>query len=276
MNKENSILGFQGKYKFLSNFWEVEVYLEGQDKPYLSVENAYQASKTTDHKVRELIRKYSPEDAKTLGQNMIIRPDWNDELRIKTMRELLHQKFDCCNVELVQKFLATGDAMLVESNNCDGKRASHLGKLLMEVRFALVLEKGLIHNFLVNNTSSKAIAEDLGISEKKLYQKQQAYNLLYIYPTGAPTQSANWDEAIKFMEENSRKALDGFPFFAPFPQMYGGQEYEIITMSGEKYTASVDDSREFMSEGLEWKTIGKKRDGNKDRYSVVAWKLLLK
>jgi hypothetical protein len=183
---EKSILGFQGKYSFLSNFWEVRIYLEGQDEPYSSVENAYQAQKTTNPKLREIIRKCSAEEAKTLGQNIIIRPDWNNELRITTMRELLSQKFSCHNVELVQRLLATGDAKLVESNNwgdtffgiCDGKGANHLGELLMEVRSTLISEKNIILNFLADNASSKEIAKHFGISESMLHCKQQAYNIL--------------------------------------------------------------------------------------------------
>ncbi len=189
MNKK-IILGFKGEHRFLSNFWEVKIYLEGETEPYLSVENAYQASKTTDLKLRELIKKYSPGEAKTLGKNMIIRHDWNDELRIKTMRELLLQKFDSRDAELVQKLLYTGDSKLIEENNwgdtffgvCDGKGTNHLGKLLMDVRSALSSEKNVIHNFLVNKIRPKTIAEYLNISERTLYRKKQAYDLLHITP----------------------------------------------------------------------------------------------
>ena len=91
-----------------------------------------------------------------------------------------------------------------------------------------------------------------------------------------PTQSANWDIVSTFIEQNPKKRIEGFPFSVPFPEMYGGQEYEIITVSGEIYTARVDASREFMSEGLEWKTIGNKRDGNKEKSDVAAWRLIPK
>jgi predicted house-cleaning noncanonical NTP pyrophosphatase (MazG superfamily) len=58
--------------------------------------------------------------------------------------------------------------------------------------------------------------------------------------------------------------------------MYGGQEYELILSNGEKCKARVDDSREFMSEGLEWKlltsTDNYSANTNVEQYVVVAWK----
>jgi len=77
---------------------------------------------------------------------------------------------------------------------------------------------------------------------------------------------------MQFTEQNPGKKIEGFLGSVPFPTMYGGQEYKIITTNGEKYTARVDASREFMSEGLEWKTLGENRDGNIEKYYIVAWK----
>lgn len=88
------------------------------------------------------------------------------------------------------------------------------------------------------------------------------------------TQSPNWDEVKEFITQSAGKRINGFPFNIPFPTQYTGKIYEIITVSGELYMAKVDDSNEFMSEGLEWKTIGADRDGNKPKAVVAAWKLL--
>jgi predicted NAD-dependent protein-ADP-ribosyltransferase YbiA (DUF1768 family) len=45
-----AITSFKGKYGFLSNFMDAKVMLDGMEYP--SVENAYQAAKTTDPYVR--------------------------------------------------------------------------------------------------------------------------------------------------------------------------------------------------------------------------------
>lgn len=148
MNIEK-IEGFQGEYRFLSNFWPVSIFLEGQNEPYPSVENAYQASKTLSIKLREEIRNLTAGKAKKIGQTLVLRNDWNNDLRIQTMKSLLIQKFDGRNPELVEKLLATGNAEIIEANTwgdtffgvCDGKGENHLGKLLMEVRNNLFIKK---------------------------------------------------------------------------------------------------------------------------------------
>lgn len=85
-------------------------------------------------------------------------------------------------------------------------------------------------------------------------------------------QSDNWEEISEFIKQHPKVRIPGFPFSLTWPKMYGGQIYEIITVAGEIYTAKVDDSREFSSEGLEWKTI----DGNKTQAVVAAWKKIEK
>lgn len=91
------------------------------------------------------------------------------------------------------------------------------------------------------------------------------------------SKSSNWDEVEKLFQKGKpteKELRTLFPERVFFPQMYGGQEYEILTFSGEKYKARVDDSREYMSEGLEWKKLSE--PGNLEMYYVVAWKLLLR
>lgn len=84
----------------------------------------------------------------------------------------------------------------------------------------------------------------------------------------------DWLLENETIPESESELCSAFPFRVPFPKMYGNQKYEIITVSGEKFTARVDDAREFSSEGLEWKTLGEKRDGNKTKAVVVAWRLI--
>lgn len=79
-------------------------------------------------------------------------------------------------------------------------------------------------------------------------------------------QSQSWE---KYKDYNSKERISGFPFNEGFPKMYGGKIYDLIDVNGERHKARVDDSREFMSEGLEWKIIGRP---NIERWCVVAWK----
>ncbi len=85
------------------------------------------------------------------------------------------------------------------------------------------------------------------------------------------TQSSGWDYFYDLVKQNPGKRLSGFPFNEKFPKMYSGKKYQIILVSGIIIDAKVDDSREFMSEGLEWKTL----DGNKSQSLVAAWNLLV-
>lgn len=83
-------------------------------------------------------------------------------------------------------------------------------------------------------------------------------------------QSENWDHFHDLVQKNPGQRLEGFPFGEKFPTVYIGKKYQIILVSGEIMEAKVDDSREFMSEGLEWST----KEGNKRQAVVAAWKLL--
>lgn len=68
------INSFQGQYRFLSNFWPVEVEFEGE--LYNSTEIACQAAKTNDLALRKLFLNKTPGQAKRLGKMFVLRPDW--------------------------------------------------------------------------------------------------------------------------------------------------------------------------------------------------------
>jgi ribA/ribD-fused uncharacterized protein len=142
---KNQIDSFQGEYRFLSNFWPVNIYYDGLMYP--TVEHAYQAQKTVLKGIRQKIANLEkPGDAKRLGEELEllrkVRLEWNDEFKISIMNSLLKQKFSTGNHELLQKLLATGDAELIEGNTwgdtfwgvCEGKGENLLGKILMEIR----------------------------------------------------------------------------------------------------------------------------------------------
>jgi ribA/ribD-fused uncharacterized protein len=127
-----------GNFKWLSNFYMVEVEYDGEIYP--STEHAYQAAKTMLPAERREIQTASTcGKSKRLGQKVKLRPDW-EEIKVEVMRDLLRQKF--AQPDLRQKLLATGDQHLVEGNTwedyfwgvCNGRGLNHLGRLLMDVR----------------------------------------------------------------------------------------------------------------------------------------------
>lgn len=133
------ITSFFGEYRFLSNFWPCEVFLDGM--LFKSVEHAYVAAKTEDLMIRSIIQNIqTPSQAKHYGRTVRLRKDW-EEVKLPIMRNLLEQKFQ--NPELKQLLQKTKPMQLIEGNSwgdkfwgqCplgDGK--NHLGKMLMEIR----------------------------------------------------------------------------------------------------------------------------------------------
>ena len=112
MDQKQIIDRFIGKYSFLNNFYQSSIWFEG--KQYKTCEHAYQASKTLDIKLREIIqRAQSPLEAKKLGQSLHVREDW-EEIKIDIMRFLIKEKFT--NPFLRHLLLSTGDTDLVMNN----------------------------------------------------------------------------------------------------------------------------------------------------------------
>lgn len=134
------IKGFFGRYRWLSNFWEVPVTYCGRIYP--TAENAYQAAKVEDL-TEELAKKFTsmtPGGAKRLGKRVKLKANW-DKIKFAVMREILVSKF-CGDDTLRRQLIATGDAYLEETNSWGDKcwgvyrgvGDNNLGKLLMEIR----------------------------------------------------------------------------------------------------------------------------------------------
>ena len=131
------IYGFTGKYRWLSNFPDCEVVVDGVIYP--SVECGYQASKTNDMTERAKFIGIRSSEAKKLGPKVTLRPDW-EHIKIDIMRNLLVQKFS--REPFRNKLLATGSAYIEETNwwgdtfwgVCNKKGENVLGKLIMEIR----------------------------------------------------------------------------------------------------------------------------------------------
>ena len=142
---DTHILGFFGKYRWLSNFHMCPLSYKGVSFP--SAEHAYQAMKSEDPEVWRLVANLpTPEEAKSWGRTRIqLRKGWVDEnIRYIEMRKIVRRKFSQ-NLELLDLLLATEDLVLVEANYwndtywgvCRGSGENRLGVILMDVRRSL-------------------------------------------------------------------------------------------------------------------------------------------
>ncbi|WP_165968582.1 NADAR domain-containing protein [Saccharopolyspora elongata] len=144
-----SIDGFQGVFRFLSNFSPDPVVCRGGLR-YPSAEHAFHGGKTNDQRLRERIAAApTPREAKRLGQQLSLSSlqDWNDRGRHLVMTAVLRAKFS--DRVLAARLLATGDAVLIEGNRhhdqfwgacgcrtdrCIGPGQNWLGRYLMALR----------------------------------------------------------------------------------------------------------------------------------------------
>jgi len=148
---------FEGRYRFLSNFYPCDI--EHQGIKYPSVEHFYVAMKVNDEQLikgkyytpgdyREMIASIpSPGEIKRIGRLAKLRSDW-DTQKLKVMNWGVRQKFKN-HEDLKEMLLATGNEELVEGNwwkdvywgVCNGIGENHLGKILMEVRNEIINNK---------------------------------------------------------------------------------------------------------------------------------------
>ncbi len=106
-------------------------------------------------------------------------------------------------------------------------------------------------------------------SDQKQTVSQRAKTIKQNPDSKAPEQSPSWDKINRQLKtlRNGEK-INGYPFKEGFPKITPvGRRYEIIFASGEKKIATVDYSRESVSEGLQWKA-GRSYENS----DVAAWK----
>lgn len=138
MNKQ-VIDRFDGKYFFLSNFYEAPVEYMGYE--FQSNEAAFQGAKCPS-RIEEFIG-LPPNKAKRLGRKVELRQDW-EAVKDSVMYEICLNKFTRYT-DLKDKLLATGEAELIEGNYwhdyywgvCEGKGLNKLGNILMKIRSEL-------------------------------------------------------------------------------------------------------------------------------------------
>lgn len=146
MTKINTISSFRNDYGFLSNFYQIPLYVNGER--YKSVEHAYQANKTLNVDARKLIQEAkTPSEAKKLGKAIQLRSDW-EQVKYDLMLSFVRAKFN--NPILKCMLVSTGDAQLIQENSwndttwgiCKGVGKNLLGKILMQVRDEINKEQG--------------------------------------------------------------------------------------------------------------------------------------
>lgn len=146
MSDHRVIDRFRGSYEFLSNFYPARIEFDGI--VYYNAEAAYQAQKCAVRADRAQFAGLYGDEAKSLGRKVPLRSDWN-AVKLPLMERIVREKF-FANPHLARRLLATGAAELREGNPWrdtywgvdfkTGEGENHLGKLLMDVRRALVEE----------------------------------------------------------------------------------------------------------------------------------------
>lgn len=140
---QKPIMGFQGEYRWMSNFWTAPITVTGFK--YQNTEAAYQAAKTINLMHREQFEYMTGAQAKSAGKRVTLRKDW-DFVKLEVMELVLRAKF-MTHPDLAAKLIATGDRNIVELNTwgdthwgqIKDKRGNLvgnniLGKLLMNIR----------------------------------------------------------------------------------------------------------------------------------------------
>ena len=139
---------FEGKYAFLSNFYNCPVEYDGLK--YQNSEAAFHAQKTLDKEKRKEFTDLNPSESKKLGRKIDLRADWED-IKTDVMYGVCLAKFTQ-NEDLKKKLLATDGVLLIEGTywhdntwgNCYCEKCKNivgenrLGKILMQIREELI------------------------------------------------------------------------------------------------------------------------------------------
>lgn len=144
VHDECNVKGFFGDYRWLSNFGQAQIQLDGVAYP--SVEIAYQAAKHAPEDRNYFFNCTSRDSIAYNRQNpptFYTEEEW-ETVKVEVMRFLLEQKFNPeLNPQNAQRLQETGNKYLEETNwwgdtfwgkdlNDNGKNT--LGQLIMEIR----------------------------------------------------------------------------------------------------------------------------------------------
>lgn len=152
-----AITSFQGTYRFLSNFYILQIPVIFEGLEFFTTEAAYVASKTVDLSLRKEIQRMSPGKAKRFGarifeEELSPNPVWSDTYKLFVMEDLVFQKFSK-DSDLGILLTETYPRKLIEGNtwhdnffgicscgNCPTEKTrppeeqNNLGKISMHVR----------------------------------------------------------------------------------------------------------------------------------------------
>lgn len=150
---------FQGKYRWLSNFWPCDVDL--YEETYPSVEHAYQSAKSNSIFWKNYCQKTpNPGKVKRESTKVHLIDNWNTK-RVDIMRELIDKKFN--KDPFMSLLIDTKGIYLQEGNKWNDtfwgvdldtdKGKNILGRLIMEKRDMLLLKnnKGLLFDIMEGN-----------------------------------------------------------------------------------------------------------------------------
>jgi N-glycosidase YbiA len=124
---------------FMSNYYKARFYIYG--RWWICVEAPYQAKKCVNPADFDAIHQATKaNDARNLGQQVEMRPDWND-IRVDVMYECCLAKF-LQHKDLRDQLMATGEEELIEDSPYDsfwgcgpkGDGKNMLGQVLMRIR----------------------------------------------------------------------------------------------------------------------------------------------
>ncbi|MFD8248150.1 NADAR family protein [Nocardia sp. NPDC059691] len=136
---------FRGEHEYLSNFSDYPA--EYADVWFPTAEHAFAAAKTTNPRwVEQIEAAATPGEAKKLGRQLPLRPDW-EQVKPAVMAEILRDKFTR-DPRLRDLLVSTGDQLLIEGNDWNDDYwgrclrpglvtpagANMLGRTLMQVR----------------------------------------------------------------------------------------------------------------------------------------------
>lgn len=136
---DSPILGFDGEYRWLSNFYHLQYPIDYAGITFKTAENMYQAMKCVRIEDVRYISYLSPGQAKRVGKLVEIDPLFEDN-KVAIMDHILRIKFN--QPKFKSLLLSTGNRYIEETNTwgdtfwgvCNGVGENNLGKLIMNIR----------------------------------------------------------------------------------------------------------------------------------------------
>lgn len=216
-NTKLTIYNFKNEYHWLSNMYTHGAIID-DGIYYYSVESYYQAQKSTKLGVRYQISKLPPYDAKTVGNGVKLREDWQD-VKDDVMKKGLAYKFSIPSFKNL--LINTGTKELIHGvNHSDEywgfsfktqKGLNKLGVFINEIRTKLY-EDIESREYVVNELP--ALKRILSLFESE-HDKAVVLYLQNEYVLKNALYREVDDEVSKLSDENVKTILDGKSSLVP-------------------------------------------------------------